>query len=397
MNKKIIIPFLALLLFSCEKISDSEILKFYGDAYEDIGYSVARSEAGYLIAAQYTSIARNGREITGSRKKMALITTDLNGIEIRKDTLGDKYAASGIKVISMEDGSSVIAGYIVDPVTSKDVYVVKVAPNGEGYTKKTYRLAGNQYATDIIKIASGYVILGTTDVARGSGDNGNTQGKKDIFMILTNEALDTLRTYRTGYTGDDEGIILKQATDGSYIVVGTTDRSYQGQAGTNIFILNVGSDLAPGIPNKILGGVNNEYAADFEILKDGLLIVGTTEGAGNSRSGHVWKTSGITGPVTEEHQIQLDPSTSESFSINAICRYKTNSFLMAGQYGSASSGSMLIFTTDQNGYFTGNTKIAGGTGNQVAYDVISDGDDIVAVGKNSYESNSMITLLKFRF
>lgn len=397
MNKKIIIPFLALLLFSCEKISDTEILKFYGDAYEDIGYSVARSETGYLIASQYTSIVRNGKEITGSRKKMALITTDLNGIEVRKDTLGGKYIASGAKVISMDDGSSVIAGYIVDPVTSKDVYVVKVAPNGEGYTKKTYRLAGNQYANDIIKIASGYVILGTTDVARGSGDTGNTQGKKDIFMILTNEALDTLRTYKTGFLGDDEGVSLKQASDGSYIVVGTTDRSYQGQAGKNIFVLNVRADLAPGIPNNILGGINNEYAADFEVIKDGLLIVGTVEGAGNSRNGYVWKTAGITGNVTEEHQIQLDPSTSESFSINAICRYKTNSFLMAGQYGSASSGSMLIFTTDQNGYFTGNTKIAGGTGNQVAYDVISDGDDIVAVGKNSYESNSMITLLKFRF
>jgi hypothetical protein len=121
------------------------------------------------------------------------------------------------------------------------------------------------------------------------------------------------------------------------------------------------------------------------------------EGSGNSRTGYIWQISdNFYGPLTE-HPVTLNESNTESFSINAICRYKTNSFLMAGQYGSATSGSMLIFTADQNGYFTGNLKIAGGTGNQVAYDVISDGDDIVAVGKNSYESNSMITLLKFRF
>jgi hypothetical protein len=59
---------------------------------------------------------------------------------------------------------------------------------------------------------------------------------------------------------------------------------------------------------------------------------------------------------------------------------------------------MLVFAMDANGNFIeGMKKIPEGTGVQVAYDVLSDGEDIVAVGKNTYENNSMITLLKFRF
>ena len=47
---------------------------------------------------------------------------------------------------------------------------------------------------------------------------------------------------------------------------------------------------------------------------------------------------------------------------------------------------------------TVNEMIGSGTGIQVAYDVIWDDDDkIIAVGKNSYENNSMISLLKFNF
>jgi hypothetical protein len=60
---------------------------------------------------------------------------------------------------------------------------------------------------------------------------------------------------------------------------------------------------------------------------------------------------------------------------------------------------MLVFITDASGNpVEGKVKISGSTGLQVANDVAS-GDDgyIVAVGKNSYDYNTMITLLKFRF
>jgi hypothetical protein len=82
-----------------------------------------------------------------------------------------------------------------------------------------------------------------------------------------------------------------------------------------------------------------------------------------------------------------------------MSRYKTNSYVIAGQAGTGTSAKMLLFVLDANGnQVEGKEKLFGGTGAQVAYDVISDdNDNIIAVGKNSYENNSMISLLKFRF
>jgi hypothetical protein len=46
----------------------------------------------------------------------------------------------------------------------------------------------------------------------------------------------------------------------------------------------------------------------------------------------------------------------------------------------------------------GQKKTSGGTGTQSANDVISDtAENITVIGSNSYENNSMISLLKFRF
>jgi len=83
----------------------------------------------------------------------------------------------------------------------------------------------------------------------------------------------------------------------------------------------------------------------------------------------------------------------------ALSKYKTDSFILAGQSGKGTSADMLIFEINSNGNLVeGHQKIEGSTGTQVAYDVVS-GDDqyVIAVGKNSYDINSMITFLKFKF
>src|SRR5512133_3329551 len=98
MSKKIIIPVLVLFLIACEKTTDNEILKFYGDAYENIGYSIAKSQTGYLIAGQYTRISRSGDVISGSLKKLAIFETDFNGNQVRIDTPALQLPSCGNRV-----------------------------------------------------------------------------------------------------------------------------------------------------------------------------------------------------------------------------------------------------------------------------------------------------------
>jgi len=399
MKTKLIIAVLAILLWSCEKIGDSEILRFYGDAYEDIGYSVAKTSGGYLIAGQYTRIYRDstGVRIDSSEKKMIVIRTDINGLEIRRNVLNEESASSGAKIIAMDDGTAIVVGHVVDPVSlEKDIYVVKLAPEGEGYTEKIFRWEGNQYANDVIKTEGGYLILGTTDVARGyTGDTGNKKGNKDILLLSISESLDSITSNQTGYPGNDEGIVLKEGHGGKFIVVGTTDVN-SSTGGNDIFIMSDNQDLN-STAIKPIAGPDDESASDFEVVADGYLIAGTAVKSGLSR-GFAWKVPQDISATASGHDIFIDAAPHKSFTITSICKFRTNSFLMAGQYGSGSTGDMLIFATDSKGYFTeGEAKVAGGTGSQAAYDVIADGEDVIAVGKNSYENNSLITLMKFRF
>ncbi len=62
------------------------------------------------------------------------------------------------------------------------------------------------------------------------------------------------------------------------------------------------------------------------------------------------------------------------------------------------SGDMLFMFLDNDGNNISypKTYITGGTGLQTVYDAIIDSEGkVVAVGINSYENNSLITLIKF--
>lgn len=405
MRLKYFLPFLILFLLSCEKSSDNEniFLKYYGDANEDIGYSVSKTVNGYFLTGQFTELTRdpdNGR-ITASVRKMGVLRTNPDGNEVWKKLIGTN--ASGTKVITLDDGNIIVTGYTIDPFNGqKDIYVAKFEANGEGFTEKTFRSPGNQYGTDIIRTNEGFLILGSTDVRRepSSEATGNADGKKDILLVRINNNLEMTGSLATGFIGNDDAVALKSDINGGYMIIGTTDRSDRPaseQAGKNIFLLKVNSSVST-TQFRILGGTEDEQAADFEVLSDGYLLAGT-KGPDGEQCGYVWRMpADIFAAPVADHPVIIDNSSQpKPFVLNAICRYKTNMFLMAGQYGSGAPD-MLVLATDEDGYYIdGLHRIEGGTGTQAANDVLSEDDDIVVVGKNSYESNSMITMLKFRF
>lgn len=413
MKRKIIPVLVSLLLISCEKGLDLNegIMKFYGDAYEDLGYSIAQTTDGYLITGQYTQIFRSttqlGSYIDSSLKKIIVLKTNTDGDVVWKSVLGGNLTGSGTKVIALDDGTCVVAGFVNDPKFMKDIYVAKIGTDGSIISGKSFNIAGNQYSTDIIKTPSGYLLLGTTDEKREplTESTGNAAGKKDIMILsLDNSFNSIIPIPAQGFPGNDEGAAIKQDPDGGYIIIGTTDRSDQPssvQAANNVILMKMNPDGNITKP-RILGGLNNESVADFEVVNDGYMIAGTIGTEGSDQRGYIWKVPfNINSDPLLEHEVDIDAtsSTKSLFSVKAMCRYKTNSFLVAGQTGTGLSSRFLIFAIDASGYLLEDKKkITGGTGTQSANDVISDTEEnVTIVGSNIYENNSLITFLKFRF
>jgi hypothetical protein len=403
MKRIIYLAFFLIIPVACEKASDQDFfLKYFGDAYEDIGYSVAKTREGYMITGQYTVLNREntdrGSSIKGSVKRMVVIRTDSEGNQTGKLIAGGKFTSSGTRLITFEDGTAIAAGYVVDSITLKrDIYIVKIAAGNEGYTEKIYKSPGDQEGIDIIKKENGYLILGTTD--SGAESTGNIEGKTDILLIETDDNLNEITRLARGFPGNDDPVAIKKYGSDAYMVVGTTDRSdedYAGQGGRNIFLLPVNNNAVP-TEFRIIGGPDDESAADIEVLPDGFMVAGTIGQDESRQCGYFWKMPAdiYDEPVAEG---RITPGSQGPFVVYSMCKYRASSFLLAGKYGAGSSADMLVFAMDANGNFIeGMKKIPEGTGVQVAYDVLSDGEDIVAVGKNTYENNSMITLLKFRF
>jgi hypothetical protein len=407
---------IVLLLFSsCRKTEDidNNILRLYGDALEDIGYGITKAEDGFVITGQLTEVARLGTNVidnANSVKRMGIIRTNVNGDVIWQKYFGDQEVNVGSKAAVLDDGSVVSVGYATDKTTHlKHVYIVKTDNQGNALTQKIYKNTddkNNQYGVDILKTSTGFLVLGVTDAEKaGTTDStGNIAGKKDILVMKLDNSLNEIDSWAAGYTGNDDAVAIKPDNGGGYIVVATTDRSDKApgvQGKNNILLVKINA-LGNFTQQRIIGGTAEENAADIEILSDGYLVIATAGTEATGQNGYVWKLSQniFAAPVYDHSIIILSASTPVSFRINAVSRYKTSSFVMAGQTtGTGSSGRMLVFLTDDEGnLLEGKSVISGGTGTQSVNDVLSDDDgNIYAVGKNSYENNSMISLLKFRF
>jgi hypothetical protein len=405
-----IILILMLILFtSCKKdVEKPYTLKFYGDAYEDIGYSVSALSDGYVFAGQLTKITRvNGNNIVSSNKNMGIIKTGWNGNIIWKVSAGGKFNDWGSKIYQNDDGSLICVGTFSDTTTvtsaQTDVFAVKVSTTGIIEWQKTYGGAGNQTGKDIVKITDGYLIMGSTDVERQplTDSTGNKAGNKDIFLLKIKDDGDLIESFAYGYPGNDVGTVIKTDIDGNNIILGTTDRSEPGQDKNNLIMIRINS-LGYATETRIIGGTDDEYAADMEVLTDGYLLAYTVVKDAENQQIYVKKLKNdiYAAPYfTKQIPIKNSSGNELSAGVNAISKYKTGSFVFAGYTGVGSLTRMLIFEMDAEGNeVAGHEMITGSTGVQTAYDVLSGDDEyIIAVGKNSYDVNSMICLLKFRF
>ena len=397
------------LFASCQKSEDQPYtLKFYGDAYEDIGYSATIVSDGYVFAGEVTDVTRSGGSIVSQTKDMGIFKTGWDGNVLWKVTAGGKFSDWGTKVNQLDDQSLICVGTFTDTSTvlpgTTDIFIVKVTSAGTIEWQKHYGGTGNQTGKDIVASSNGFLILGSTDIARGAaGDSlGNIAGNTDIFLLNINAAGDSIGSFAYGFTGNDIGSVIKPDQGGGFIIYGTTDKSDPGQANNNLLLLRINS-AGYLTQTKIVGGTEDEYAGDMEVLPDGYLLAYTVGKDGTNQSAYVKKLqNNIYAAPSFTNKIKIvDPSntTDSSTCVNAMTKYSTNSFLLAGKSGIGTAGKMLIFEIDATGNLVaGHQMIKGSTGDQVAYDVVS-GDDayIIAVGENSYDVNSMITFLKFKF
>jgi hypothetical protein len=392
-----------IVLHSCEKDnSNNVVIKLYGDAYSDIAYSIAEYEGDTYIAGLRTVITRrDGNYIESSDINAGLIRAAGTGSQKWELTPGSVQHDQASKVIVTAAGDIVFAGFTTRGTgtgSHTDIYIVKATGNGSVLWESVIGGSGNQAAFDIIsKPGGGYMVAGTTDAYRAESGSftENIAGMKDFFLLEVGENGDSITSYAFGYGGNDICKAIKRDIGGGYVLYGTTDNSTEpGLDKNNILLIRLNDDASIR-GAAIIGDLDDEYAADFEVLSNGYLLASTIGKENEANQIRIIKLSSniqATPIFTRKFNVNGLPS-----AVNTISRGTGGVFYLGGRLGSPTSSEMLIVKIDDDGATIGMPFISGGTGSQEIFDLMISSDGyVMAAGKTGYENNTMMCLIKYR-
>ena len=146
-------------------------------------------------------------------------------------------AANGLILTS--DGGYAIAGYTYSfGAGSKDGWLIRTDANGNMQWNKTYGGTGDEEFQRIVRtLDGGYAIGGVTN-SFGAGGN-------DIWFVKIDSYGNMQWSKTFGGSGNDNGEMVRQTTDGGYAIVGTTSSSGAGIA--NFYLVKIGVEGESGL------------------------------------------------------------------------------------------------------------------------------------------------------
>tara|TARA_B100000945_G_C20395339_1_gene604545 strand:+ start:534 stop:1868 length:1335 start_codon:yes stop_codon:yes gene_type:complete len=216
--------------FWCHKIDKNGNLqwrKYFGGSNNDRSYDAIQTiEGDFIIVGTSES---NDFEISNSKGSydMWVIKLDNSGNLLWEKSFGGKGYDGGNAVIENSYGNIMILGQtnsldndITDPLGSSDFFLVNMTKKGEILNIENLGTSNFDSGKSIMELDDGshYLLGNTTDISSFDGNIGS-----DILFIKTLPNGVFLENQTIGGSGTDIGYDFTQISDGSIIMVGSTD------------------------------------------------------------------------------------------------------------------------------------------------------------------------------
>jgi len=183
----------------------------------------------------------------------------------------DAYAGA----VATDGGYAVLGNVFLNGHGGYDFYLLRLTSEGDTLWSRHYGGDSTEYGYDIERISDGgYIMVGST---RSFGN-----GKKDMYVVRTNSFGDTLWTRAIGGPGDDNGRAVALASDGGFVICGTTD-SY-GSGYTDMYIVKLNSSGTMQWFKAFGGTAGDVGTAIVHTADNGFLAVGSTGSFGTGYS-----------------------------------------------------------------------------------------------------------------
>lgn len=246
--------------------------KTYGGTGEEDGFSVQQtSDSGYIILGATSSYGIGGFSFW-------LVKTKPNGDTLWTKVFGGSEWDWGYSVRQTSDKGYILTGYTESYGPSpyiSNLWLIKTDSLGNTDWSKVYGGDNTDYGCLVRETSDGgYIIIGDT-YSFGAA-------KRNIYLLKTNSIGDTSWTRTFGGDSSDAGKSVQQTYDGGYILTGYTE-SY-GAGDKDFWLIKTDSN---GIMewDKTFGGSYEERGESVCQTNDsGYIITGNTESYGNGNS-----------------------------------------------------------------------------------------------------------------
>jgi len=244
----------------------------YGaDSRYDGPYSVVQTpDSGYIIAGP-TSVGPGDHDVY-------LIRTDAQGDTLWTKTYGGAGNDIGYSVQQTLDGGYIVTGWFS---WYSDVYLIRTNAQGDTLWTKTYGGQGTDRGNSVQQTADGgFIVAGWTR---------SFDPATQVYLIKTNALGDTLWTRAYGGAGSNQGHSVQQATDGGYIIAGSTNSLGAGSYDAYLVKTNAQGDT---LWTRTYGGASDDIGYSVQqTLDGGYIITGYTSDSAGNRDVYLIKTN----------------------------------------------------------------------------------------------------------
>lgn len=327
-----------------------------------------------------------------SSTDLLLIVTDMFGNQLWQNQFGSTNNDWGTSLQVLPTGELLALGTTTDSVTQKtNMLIVKVSNTGSLVWQKSLGTAKNDEGLYLhIATDGNYLLVGTTDSIKNNTVKGG-------FIINVNTEGNILKTSTQGYLGDKLQYVVE--TSNFYYIGGTSYLSRQQLKGnSDVFILTVRKDLPSTATQKLLSVDGAEELTSMALLSDGSFIIsGKTLKANTSNTDvFLMQTDKTLSNTPKWFQTYGDGFTDYT---SAMLLNTDSTIMLVGTKGiSESTSNIWLLKTN----ILGNKiwdKLYGATGVQKGTAIATAPNSekgYVLTGINEYGNNTTITLIKVK-
>jgi hypothetical protein len=382
---------LAILFCSCERdispVQAERFVKFYGSyLMDEAGEVEVLDNGGYAICGTINT--------SGQGKRMALIVTDSYGNMLQNFPRyynEEGLEAGAVSLVAIQGGSGgfLLSGFVERPVggsqnVQKDIFLVRTSSTGEVLWQRSYGSTEDEQVEHSIKMTGpGFMLAGSQKKG----------GRSNIFVMEVTEEGDSIPIGLNFPNPNAENATANYLlnTGRDYMCVCTFDKSFA--EGTDILVLTFREDLSPLI--RKLSGQWDEFGSCLvEEANNRYLLLGNRNNASGNREMVVYALEKEGLFVTSSELVATIGGSNGDLLGKRMIKTPDGRYAIVGtQEMGADTHMFLQFLS--SGFSVGAPISYGSSGIQAGRDIDADaGGGMVMLGINSFETNSIISLIK---